>query len=179
MQKKPCNLALLVIDVQQGLFKKSTPIYNADELLGNINLLVDLAHQDGVPVFYIQHTEPRTLVEGSPDWQLHPKLQPQSTDNIIHKQHSNAFEGTDLDNILQSQNITCLLVTGLVTHGCVKATCIGARQLGYRVILVKDGHSSYSQQAAQIIDKWNQNLASQQVEIKSTSEIEFIRIKQA
>lgn len=179
MQKEPCKLALLVIDVQQGLFKKSTPIYLADQLLENIALLVDQAHQAGVPVFYIQHSEPRNLVEGSPDWQLHPKLQPQSTDNFIHKQHSNAFEGTDLDNVLQSQNITCLLVAGLVTHGCVKATCIGARQLGYRVILVKDGHSSYSQQAAQMIDKWNQNLAAQQVEVMSTSEIEFDRIMPA
>ena len=148
----------------------------ADELLGNINLLVEHAHQHGVPVFYIQHTEPRTLVEGSADWQLHPKLQPQTTDNFIHKQHSNAFVGTNLGNVLQSQNITCLVVAGLVTHGCVKATCLAARQLGYRVILVKDGHSSYSQQAAQIIDKWNHNLATQQVEVISTSEIEFDRI---
>ena len=31
--------ALLVIDVQQGLFGKGTPIYKAGELLGNIGLL--------------------------------------------------------------------------------------------------------------------------------------------
>jgi nicotinamidase-related amidase len=39
------NMALLVIDVQQGLFKKKTPIYKADELLQNIISLVDRAHQ--------------------------------------------------------------------------------------------------------------------------------------
>jgi nicotinamidase-related amidase len=168
------NFALLVIDVQQGLFRKSTSIYKAEELLENILLLIDHAHRNGVPVFYIQHSEPRILVKGSQDWQLHPRLQPLTTDYSIHKQHGNAFEETDLDKVLQSKNISNLVVTGLVTHGCVKATCIGAKQLGYRVILVKDGHSNYSEQAAQIIDKWNQTLAAQQFELRSTSEIEFI-----
>jgi hypothetical protein len=37
--------ALLVIDVQRDLFRKSHPIYRADELLNNINSLVERAHQ--------------------------------------------------------------------------------------------------------------------------------------
>jgi nicotinamidase-related amidase len=167
------NSALLVIDVQQGLFRKSTPIYKADELLENINLLVEQAHGDGVPVFYIQHSDNRTLVKGSQDWQLHPKLHPQRIDTIIHKQHGNAFEDTNLGTLLKSKNITNLVVTGLVTHGCVKATCLGARQLGHRVILVKDGHSSYSKDAARLIEQWNQNLNAQGCELRSTLEIEF------
>jgi len=178
-EMKQSNLALFVIDVQQGLFRKSTPIYQAEGLLENINLLVDRAHGDGVPVFYIQHSDTGTLVKGSQDWQLHSRLLPLATDYIIHKQHGNAFEETNLDEVLQSKNITTLVVTGLVSHGCVRATCIGARQLGYRVILVKDAHSNYSKQAAQIIDKWNQSLGAQQVELKLTSEIEFSRLTAA
>ena len=34
------NTALLVIDVQQGLFERSTPIYKADQVLENIHMLV-------------------------------------------------------------------------------------------------------------------------------------------
>jgi nicotinamidase-related amidase len=41
------GVALLIIDVQQGLFKK--PTYKADELLHNINALIDRAHRGGVP----------------------------------------------------------------------------------------------------------------------------------
>ena len=176
---KQSNLALLVIDVQQGLFRKSTSIYKAEELLENINMLVERAHQGGVPVIYIQHSDTRTLLKGSQDWQLHSRFLPLTTDFIIHKQQANAFEETGLDEVLQSKNITSLVVVGLVSHGCVRATCLGARQLGYRVILVKDGHSNYSKQAAQIIDQWNQRLGAQQVEIKLTSEVEFSRIKVA
>ena len=167
------NSALLVIDVQQGLFRKSTPIYQAEELLENINLLVDRAHQVGAPVFYIQHSDTRALVKGSQDWQLHPELQPQRLDSIIHKQHGNAFEDTNLDTLLKSKHITHLVIAGLVTHGCVKATCLGARQLGYTVILVKDGHSNYSKDAGRLIEEWNQKLGAQGCELAATSQIEL------
>ena len=167
------SVALLVIDVQQGLFEKSTPIYKAEELLHNINALVERAHQDGVPVFYIQHSDQKTLVKGAPMWQLHPRLQPKPMDCLIFKHHGNAFKDTDLDEALKSKNITSLVVTGLVTHGCVRATCRGGKELGYRVILVEDGHSNYSTQASGFIDKWNQKLRSEGIEIKPTVEIEY------
>jgi nicotinamidase-related amidase len=173
MNTNPHNTALLVIDVQQGLFKKSTPIYQADVLLENLNLLIDRAHQAGVLVFYIQHSGSKTLVKGSQDWQLHPELQPQKKDIIVHKQHGNAFEDTNLEGLLKSRNCNCLVVTGLLTDGCVRASCLGARKLGYTVILVTDGHSTYGKQADRLIEEWNQKLNAQQVELKSTSEIEF------
>jgi nicotinamidase-related amidase len=167
------NIALLVIDVQQGLFEKSTPIYKAEALLENIATLVERAHQSGVPVFYIQHSDLKALQKGSPNWQLHPLLQPQASDQIIHKQHGNAFEDTHLDEALRSRNITSLVVTGLVTHGCVRATCLGARQLGYDVVLVRDGHSNYSKQAARLIEEWNQKLSAEEIELCLTPEIVF------
>ena len=166
------GVALLVIDVQQGLFIKSTPIFKAEELLRNIHLLIGRAHQAGVPVFYVQHSDARALREGSPDWQLHPQLQPLATDAIVHKQHGNAFEETGLDQALKSRNVASVVITGLVTHGCVRATCLGALQLGYKVILVRDGHSSYSKQADKLIEEWNQKLSAQGAELRLTSEIE-------
>jgi len=173
MTMDPNHTALLVIDVQQGLFRKSTPIYKADELLENIELLIDRAHQAGVPVFFIQHSGNKTLLKGSHDWQLHGELQPQKIDTIVHKQHGNAFEDTNLDGLLKSRFIISLVVTGLLTDGCIRASCLGALKLGYAVILVKGGHSTYSKQAARVIEEWNQKLSEQQVELKSSSEIDF------
>jgi len=170
---KPNNAALLVIDVQQGLFQKSTPIYRAEELLQNILTLVEGAHVANVPVFYVQHSDTKALLMGSPSWQLHPRLHPLEIDNIIHKLHGNAFEDTELNEVLQACNINTLFVTGLVTHGCVRATCLGARQLGYQVILVEDAHSSYSKQAAALIEEWHQKLLLMQVELKATAEVTF------
>jgi nicotinamidase-related amidase len=165
--------ALLVIDVQQGLFRKSSPIFKAEELIENINLLVDRAHAKGVPVFYIQHSDNKGLVKGRQEWQLHPELQPRTIDTIVHKQHGNAFEDTNLDHLLKSKNITTLVIMGLITHSCVKATCMGAHQLGYSVILVKDGHSSYSEDAPRLIEEWNRKLSVQNCELKAALEIQF------
>jgi hypothetical protein len=50
---------------------------------------------------------------------------------------------------------------------------LGAKELGYRVILAQDGHSNFSQQAAQLIEKWNQKLSAKMIELKSTREIDF------
>ncbi len=159
--------------MQQGLFKKSTPIYKADELLENINTLVGRAHESDVPVFYIQHSDARNLVKGSADWQLHTQLQPQHKDYIIHKQHGNAFEDTRLEETLRSLQVDTVVVAGLVTHGCVKATCIGAQEVGLNVILVQDGHSSFSQDAAGLIDKWNEKLSARHIAVRPTAEIMF------
>lgn len=165
--------ALLVIDVQAGLFEKSTPIYRADQLLDNINLLVDAAHQAGCPVVFIQHQNKGFLAKGSAGWQLHPRLQPQAGDQTIHKQHGDAFQDTDLDQLLQSQSVNTVLITGLVTDGCVKATSQGALQHGYRVILVSDAHSNLHEEPTRIIDKWHKKLTQAGVELQATNEVSW------
>ena len=162
--------ALLVIDVQRGLFNKSTPIYKEKELLKNINMLVERARAD-VPVVYVQHSAEKQLVKGTPDWQLHSQLHPLPEDGAVHKLHGNAFEDTPLEEMLQAQNISTVVVTGMVTHGCVKATCLGARSLGYRVILVKDAHSNFSKDAARQIDKVHQALSAEGADCEAAAEI--------
>lgn len=165
--------ALLVIDVQQELFQKSTPIYQAEQLLQNIVNLINRAHRASAPVIYIQHSSDQHLVKGSAEWQLHPRLQPENRDYIVHKLAGNAFEGTNLGEVLQANTITHLVITGLVTHGCVKATCMGALELGYKVTLVKDAHSNYNAQAADLIEKWNTQLASKGAVVKAAAEVDF------
>ncbi len=165
------DVALLVIDVQQGLFDKSTPIYNAGKLLENINALEDCAHRAGAPVFYVQHANESWLAPGSDGWQLHAGLQPLDTDCAVYKRHSSAFQGTGLGKELEARAIRRLVVTGLVTHGCVKAACLDAVKLGYGVILVKDGHSNFHKKAADAIAEWNQKLSEGGIELKSTQEL--------
>ncbi len=92
--------ALLVIDVQQGLFRKSTPIYKSEQLLANIETLVARAHAAGALVVYVQHASDKVLPYGSADWQIHPRLHPGPEDLIIGKQHGDAFEETTLQSEL-------------------------------------------------------------------------------
>jgi nicotinamidase-related amidase len=109
-----------------GLFEKSTPIYNAEQFLKNLNTLIDKARFQGVPVIFIQHAYDKILMEGSDEWQLHPEIQPLEDEIIIHKRHGDALIDTDLQKALEKRKVHILVVTGLVTHGCVRATSLGA-----------------------------------------------------
>jgi nicotinamidase-related amidase len=170
----PNNTALIIIDVQKGLFEKGTPVYRADTLLDNLCLLIDRAHQANAPVFFLQHANEKIkMAQGSDAWRLHPRLLPVETDRIIPKHHSSAFEETILAKELETLNVQRLVVTGLVTHGCVQATCLDAHQRGYQVILVQDGHSSYSKQAKELIEEWNQKLSQGIVELKEARAIDY------
>lgn len=169
----PNRSALLVIDVQQGLFEKSHPIYQAETLIENIKELAGKAHAAGAPVVYIQHSDEKSLVKGAPAWQLHPALSPAPQDFHIFKAHGNAFEDTGLGDLLRSYDIGTVIACGLVTHGCVKNTCLGGLEEGYRVILAKDAHSNYSKDAAELISKWNKLLAVDGVILKDTANINF------
>jgi nicotinamidase-related amidase len=165
--------ALIIIDVQRELFKQSRRVYEAEALLSNINLLINKARLAGVPVIFVQHSSDSFLKEGSDGWQLHPRLKPDNADIMIRKRHGNAFEDTPLEEELEARGVGKLIVTGMVTHGCVKATTQGALELGYRVTLVKDGHSSFSKDAAKQIDKWNQKLEEAGAILMATREIDF------
>jgi nicotinamidase-related amidase len=167
------DAALLVIDVQQALFEKSNPVYRAAELLQNINCLIQRARGAGAPIVFIQHANETFLAKDSAGWHLHPDLKPDARDLILHKRHGNAFQDTVLKHEIDSLAIRTLIVTGLVTEGCVRATCLGGHQLGYQVILVQDGHSSFHKQAAARIDEWNQKLAGQGLDVIPTQDIEF------
>lgn len=167
------NTALLVIDVQQELFEKSIPIYKADTLLDNICALIERAHNAGFPVFFIQHSSEKILLRGTDGWRLHSRLQPQSVDKVVEKHHGNAFEKTELKAELDSLGVEKLVLAGLVTHGCVKATCLGALKLGYTVTLAGDAHSNFSPKAAKLIAEWNEKLSQAGAALIGTREIQF------
>ena len=167
------DTALLVIDVQRGLFNRSSPVYKAKEALANINALVDRARQRGVPVVYVQHCSDSLLPEGSEDWLLHPEMQPVEGDVRIRKRHGSAFQDTPLGEELKWRNVSRIVVCGLVTHGCVKAACLDGVRRGYRVVLASDAHTNYSNKAAKVIEEWHGKLSAAGVELRPAAEIDF------
>lgn len=165
------NTALVVIDVQIGLFQRQKPIFKKQELLKNINDLENYFRSINIPIIYIQHKNNSTLVEGSDEWQLHPRLQKNESDLLIHKCYPNTFKETNFREELTTRDINQLVIVGTLTDNCVSATCIGAKKLGYQVILVTDAHSTFSDPAPIIIAEWHDRLRSQDVVLKTTSDL--------
>ena len=63
---------------------------------------------------------------------------------VIDKTRYSAFAGSRLRAFLMSQAIDTLIVTGSETDVCVLSTVMDAVDLGFRVILVRDGVCSSS-----------------------------------
>ena len=61
------DTALLIIDVQMGMFDEDEPVHNGDKLLQTLSQLIEKARQADVPVVYIQHNDSQ-FVEGNADW---------------------------------------------------------------------------------------------------------------
>jgi nicotinamidase-related amidase len=69
---------------------------------------------------------------------IHPALGPAEDDIVVTKHRVSAFEGTDLEMILRSQEIDTLVLFGIATSGVVLSTLLPASDSDYRLIVVRD-----------------------------------------
>ena len=65
-------------------------------------------------------------------------LQPQAGEIVLTKQYASAFFGTTLASTLTAQNIDTLLIAGVTTSGCIRATAVDACQYGFIPAVVRD-----------------------------------------
>lgn len=178
------NTALLVIDVQVGMFEgPEGPVHGAERLLEKIGTLIHKAREAGTPIVYVQHCEDQgePLEKGTPGWEIHPDIAPLLGETVVEKRTPDSFHETTLREALDAKGISRLIVSGLQTEFCVDTTCRRAFSLGYDVILVKDAHSTWDTDnisAAQIIAHHNQVLGgwfSDAVEASDVTPATFAR----
>lgn len=158
--------ALLIIDMQVGLFHGQEKPHEGERLLANIQHLIAQARQQQVPIFAVRHTGPEgsPIAAGSPLWQLLPALALDAeVDTLFNKSRPNAFHGTDLAHHLESAQIDDLYIVGMKSQFCIDSTCRAAADLGFKPLLVADAHSCMDTPAlaAQaIIDHHNATLGA-------------------
>ena len=171
------HTALIIIDVQNGMFDEQFPVWNGDRLLTKIKNLLQKAREQNVPAFYVQHNEAAglQLESGTTAWEIHPDIKPLPMDHIIQKTRPDSFFETILEDELAALNIKHVILTGIQTDLCVDTTCRRANSLGYQVTVVADAHSTFDSQnlsAEQIIAHHNETLQFF-AEIKKADEVDF------
>jgi nicotinamidase-related amidase len=174
----PDSTALVIIDVQLGMFDEAEPVYQGHALLETLGALLRQARAAGVPVIYVQHdgSENHPLRPDRPGWPIHPAIAPAKDEAVVRKLHPDAFQGTTLQAALEARGIKHLVVAGIKTEYCVDTTCRRAYSLGYDVTLVQDGHSTWDTEnlkAPQIIAHHNQTLGGWFVTLKPAGAIQF------
>lgn len=147
--------ALLIVDFVMAYLDPASPLYAKVEnaLASNVRLLA-VARAANIPViftnvvyeadgangglFYKKIPALSVFVKGSQLGAFPPSLQPMEGERIISKQFASAFFGTSLSDMLTAEGIDTLLITGLSTSGCVRATALDALQSGFAPFVVRD-----------------------------------------
>lgn len=155
--------ALIVVDVVNGFTDPSCPLGAEAESVVAANVsLMEAFHQAHLPVVLttvVYHDDQQASVFRArvpalnlltPDshWvSFDPRLPVIDSDLRLEKRHASSFHGTDLDNWLQQRGVDSLVVTGLTTSGCVRATAVDGLQNNYRVVVPREACGDRDPQA--------------------------------
>ncbi len=162
---RPEHTALLIVDMQNdycsagGAQDRRGTVDAAQDMIPNLRELLTAARQhDVLPVFVRMGLDEQGLYLSGPDagkrlkrwgmdkvaikgtwgYEIVPELAPLRGELVVEKHRGSGFEGTDLDMILRSNLIRSVVVTGVVTQGCVDATLRDAVNADYYVVACTD-----------------------------------------
>lgn len=174
--------ALLVIDVQRGLFDEAPKPYEADAVVDRINAVTSRSRSAGIPVVFVQHERQSGVLEyGSESWQLERRLLVADTDHVLRKTTPDSFLRTELSALLAQWGTEQLMICGYASEFCVDTTTRRAAALGFPVVLIADAHTTHDKDhasAAQIRRHHNATLAGitsfgPRIEARPVAEIRF------
>ncbi|MFZ6861654.1 cysteine hydrolase family protein [Undibacterium sp. Ji67W] len=144
--------ALLIIDVQRGLFDAEPRPFEADLIISRINTLAERARLAGAPVVFVQHEAAGTALEfGFEGWQLESGLLVEEGDVILRKTTPDSFLNTNLTDLLAQWGTEQVLICGYATEFRVDTTTRRAAALGFPVILVADAHTTHDKAHADAV----------------------------
>lgn len=135
--------ALLIIDIQNDYFPGGkNELVNSYEASLKAKELLERFRQKNLPVIHIQHLSVRPgsafFIPDTIGAEIHANVFPQANETLITKNYPNSFRETGLQNYLQQQGITHLVIAGMMSHMCVDATVRAAKDFGYEVTVVAD-----------------------------------------
>jgi nicotinamidase-related amidase len=146
--------ALIVVDVVVGFTDPSCPLGSDAESVVYANVqLMNAFHQAQLPVvlttvIYRNDHEASVfraripalnLLTPESHWvKFDPRLPIAGDDLQLEKRHASSFHGTALDQWLTDRNVDSVVVTGLTTSGCVRATAVDGLQNNYRVVVPRE-----------------------------------------
>jgi maleamate amidohydrolase len=151
------KVAVVVVDMTRAFVEDRFALGSArlgQAALRGIAQLLAVARPIGLPVCFTKMVPFRNRTEagrwydscpgifGHPDdvtaheaAEIPPEIAPRPGEPVIVKGKPSAFFGTQLHSMLTFHNVDTLIITGMVTSGCVRATVDDAFALDYRVII--------------------------------------------
>lgn len=150
--KKP---ALVLVDFVQAYFEPDSPLFaGVDAALASALRVREAARAKSLPVIltgvvlhpsgldggrFFQKAKPLAcFTAGNPLGTWPAGLEPFADEFVISKQYPSAFFGTSLASLLTSMGVDNVILTGLTTSGCVRASCVDAMSHGFITTVVRE-----------------------------------------
>jgi maleamate amidohydrolase len=147
--------ALILIDFCQAYFEPGNALYaEVDAALESALRVRAAARAAGVPViltnvvyhpsgfnggrFFEKAMPLKNFTCGNPMGAWGPGLEPFEDELVVSKQYPSAFFGTSLASTLTAAGVDSVILTGLTTSGCVRASCVDAMSHGFRTAVVAE-----------------------------------------
>ena len=155
--------ALVVVDFCQAYLDPDSPLYaGVEDAQDSCKRLLAAARKAQIPVLHTRvEFQPggadggvffrkvgalECFVQGNPLGEYGEGLEPSEGEVVVVKQYASGFFGTSLASTLTSLGIDTLIITGVSTSGCVRATALDACQHGFVPIVVRDACGDRNQQ---------------------------------
>ena len=157
-QLNPKKAALLILDMQD-FFHDSTShafIPSAKAIIMPIKSLANLFINNNRPIITTKHINTKENAKQMDYWwrdiltkdsefsQIIAEFDIPQAELIIKSQYD-AFYNTNLNEILQKNNIEQVIITGVMTHLCCETTARSAFVRGYNVFFPIDGTATYNE----------------------------------
>jgi maleamate amidohydrolase len=151
MGKRP---AVLVVDMTYAFADDRFPLGCAagERCAAAIAELLGVVRARGLPVLYTaglrsRNPADRGLWKSSgheptgdlPDpHEIVPALAPRPQESVVRKRRPSAFFGTELASLLIHHGVDTVVLCGMVTSGCVRATAVDAFSHNFRVVVPEE-----------------------------------------
>lgn len=147
--------ALLIVDFVMAYLDKRSPLYaGVEDALASTARLLAVARVAGVPVIFTRVEYSKGGADGGLFFRKVPalkvfeagsamgvfpdQLKPQENELVVTKHYASAFFGTSLASTLTATCVDTLVIAGLSTSGCVRATALDALQHGFAPFVVTE-----------------------------------------
>lgn len=131
--------AFLIVDMQKAYFEGDSR-KSMEGAIPYINESAKLFRDRNLPVVWIQDIdEDDKVTPGTVGFELLEELNVKPDETRIHKLYGNAFNKTDLADILQDAGVDLVVISGFCAEYCVLSTYRGALNHDLVPVLLKDG----------------------------------------
>ena len=134
---------LVIVDIQNDYFPGGKmELEGSIDASRNARALLLTFREKRLPVFHLQHISSRPgatfFLPNTPGMKIHESVTPVAGETVLQKSFPNSFRGTDLLDRLKQNEVTHLVVVGMMTHMCIDTTVRVAFDLGFPCELAHD-----------------------------------------